>query len=77
MGYSNQEMTPHGFRSMASTLLNEMGKWNPDAIERQLSHKDKNVIRRAYNHAQYLDERRVMLQDWANYLDTLRQDKVK
>jgi integrase len=77
MGYSNQEMTPHGFRSMASTLLNEMGKWNPDAIERQLSHKDKNVVRRAYNHAQYLDERRVMLQDWANYLDTLRQDKVK
>ena len=77
MGYSNQEMTPHGFRSMASTLLNEMGKWNPDAIERQLSHKDSNVIRRAYNHAHYLTERRAMLQDWADYLDQLREGKIK
>lgn len=73
MGYSNEDMTPHGFRHMASTLLNESGKWNPDAIERQLAHKDKNVIRRSYNHAQYLTERREMLQYWADYLDQLKQ----
>ncbi len=73
MGYTNDDITPHGFRAMASSMLNEMGKWNPDAIERQLSHKDKNVIRRSYNHAQHLKERREMLQFWADYLDELKQ----
>ena len=73
MGYTNDGITPHGFRAMASSMLNEMGKWNPDAIERQLSHKDKNVIRRSYNHAQHLEERREMLQFWADYLDELKQ----
>jgi len=73
MGYTNDDITPHGFRAMASSMLNEMGKWNPDAIERQLSHKDKNIIRRSYNHAQHLEERREMLQFWADYLDELKQ----
>lgn len=68
MGYSNQEITPHGFRSMASSQLNEM-HFHPDAIERQLAHKDKNQIRAAYNHADYIDERRFMLQRWADKLD--------
>jgi integrase len=71
MGYDNDTMTPHGFRGMASSLLNERG-WNPDAIERQLAHKDHNQIRAAYNRAEYMDERKRMLQSWANYLDELR-----
>lgn len=57
IGISGDELTPHGFRSMASTLLNEMA-WNPDAIERQLAHVERNTVRRSYNHGTYLDERR-------------------
>lgn len=72
MGYSNQEITPHGFRGMASTLLNEMGVFNPDAIERQLAHQDRDRIRAAYNRAEYLKERREMLQVWADKLDEFR-----
>jgi len=64
-------MKAHSFRATASSLLNEMG-FNPDAIERQLSHKDDNKVRAAYNRAQYLEERRDMLQQWADYLDTLK-----
>lgn len=64
-------MHVHGFRSMASTLLNERG-WNPDVIEAQLAHQDANAVRRAYNRAQYLPERRRMMQEWADYLDELR-----
>lgn len=71
MGYGNEMITPHGFRGMASSLLNQLG-WNPDAIERQLAHKDTNQIRAAYNRAEYLEERREMLQAWADYLDALR-----
>ena len=71
MGYSGDEMTAHGFRSMASTRLNEMG-WNRDAIERQLAHVEGNAVRAAYNYAEHLDERRHMLQAWADYLDGLR-----
>lgn len=71
MGYDNQMITPHGFRGMASSLLNQLG-WNPDAIERQLAHKESNQIRAAYNRAEYLEERREMLQAWADYLDSLR-----
>jgi integrase len=72
MGYANDEMTGHGFRSIAATRLNEMG-WNPDAIERQLAHAESNKVREAYTHAaQYLDERKRMMQEWANYLDGLR-----
>lgn len=70
LGYSGDEMTGHGFRSMASTLLNEKG-WNRDAIERQLAHSERDAIRAAYNYAEHLPERRKMMQAWANYLDDL------
>lgn len=76
MGYTKEVMTGHGFRSMASTRLNEQG-WNPDAIERQLAHKEKNAVRAAYNFAEHLPERRKMMQAWADYLDNLAAgDKV-
>ena len=71
IGYSKDIICGHGFRAMASTLLNEQG-WSPDAIERQLAHAEKNKIRAAYNHAQYLDERNKMMQNWADYLDKLK-----
>jgi integrase len=74
MGFTAEEMTGHGFRSMASTLLNEQG-WEADAIERQLSHIDENEVRAAYNYAQYLPVRRKMMQAWADYLDTLRKEQ--
>lgn len=73
MGYSKEQMTVHGFRSMASTLLNEQG-YNRDWIERQLAHGERNSIRAAYNYAEYLPERRQMMQEWADYLDKLRED---
>lgn len=73
LGYDGSEQTVHGFRSMASTLLNEQG-WNRDAIERQLAHVEGGV-RGAYNYAQFLPERRTMMQAWADYLDNLRNDK--
>jgi integrase len=72
MGYSKDTMTIHGFRSMASTLLNEQG-YRPDVIEAQLAHGEKNAIRGAYNRAEYLPERRRMMDEWANYLDSLRE----
>lgn len=71
LGYSGEEMTSHGFRSMGSTLLNEQVV-HPDLIELQLAHVERHTIRAAYNRAQRLAERRVMMQNWANYLDTLR-----
>jgi integrase len=71
MGYTAEQMTPHGFRSMASTLLNENG-FNRDWIERQLAHVEGNNVRAAYNYAEYLPERRRMMQWWADYLDELR-----
>jgi integrase len=71
LGYSRDEMTGHGFRSMASTLLNEQG-WHRDAIERQLAHSERNSVRAAYNYAEHLPERRKMMQAWADYLDKLR-----
>jgi integrase len=72
MGYAQDEMTGHGFRAMASTLLNEMGIWNPDAIERQLAHAGGNSVRRAYTRGEYWDERVRMMQHWSDYLDQLR-----
>jgi len=72
LGYTGDEMTGHGFRSMASTLLNEQG-WNSDAIERQLAHGERNTVRAAYNYAEYLPERKKMMQHWADYLDNLRK----
>lgn len=72
LGYASDEMTGHGFRSMAATRLNEMG-WNADAIERQLAHAETNKVRAAYTHAaQYLEERKRMMQAWSDYLDALR-----
>jgi integrase len=71
LGYDSDVMTAHGFRTTASTLLNEQG-WSPDAIERQLAHAPRDSVRAAYNRAQYLDERRRMMQSWSDYLDTLK-----
>jgi len=71
LGYDSATMTAHGFRTTASTLLNEQG-WSPDAIERQLCHMPKDAVRAAYNRAQYMDERRRMMQSWSDYLDTLK-----
>ncbi|MEF3695551.1 tyrosine-type recombinase/integrase [Desulfolutivibrio sp.] len=71
LGYEKGEMTGHGFRSMASTLLNEMG-WNRDAIERQLAHAERNSVRAAYNFAEHLPERRRMMQAWSDYIDKLK-----
>jgi integrase len=73
LGYGRDQMTVHGFRSMASTLLNEQG-YNRDWIERQLAHTEHNAVRAAYNYAQYLPERRRMMQEWADYLDQLRKN---
>ena len=77
LGFSKTEHTTHGFRTSASTLLNEQG-WHPDLIELQLAHAPKDQVRAAYNRAQRLQERRTMMQSYANYLDTLKagQDKV-
>lgn len=70
MGFTKEEMTVHGFRGMASTLLNELG-YNWDWIEKQLSHGERNHVRAAYNHAQYLPERRRMMQEWSDYLEVI------
>ena len=71
MGYAKGEMCTHGFRSIASTLLNELG-YNRDWIERQLAHGERDEVRAAYNYAEYLPERRQMMQEWADYLCKLR-----
>ena len=72
LGYTTNDMTAHGFRSMASTLLNEQGCWNRDAIERQLAHGERDEVRAANNYAEYLPERRRMMQVWSDHLDGLR-----
>lgn len=71
MGYSKNEMTAHGFRSLASTRLNEM-HYNRDWIERQLAHSEKDGVRAAYNYAEYLPQRSMMMQKWADYLEALK-----
>ena len=68
MGYAGR-MTGHGFRALASTILNEQRKYHPDIIERQLAHAERNEVRAAYNRAEYLLERKKMMQEWADYLD--------
>ncbi len=73
MGYEGK-MTGHGFRALASTILNEKG-YPPDVIERQLAHEDDDKVRAAYNRAEYLPERKKMMQDYANILDALEQGK--
>ncbi|MDW7774375.1 MAG: tyrosine-type recombinase/integrase [Desulfobulbaceae bacterium] len=70
MGFTGDEITPHGFRHMASTLLHELG-YSSHLVEKQMAHADKNKIRAVYNHAEYLPERRKMMQAWADYLDQL------
>jgi integrase len=72
MGYASDVMCAHGFRAMASSLLSEQERWSVDAIERQLAHVERNKVRAAYHRAEHLDERRRMMQGWADYLDGLR-----
>ena len=76
LGYAGTEMTAHGFRAMASTLLNESGKWNPDAVERALAHKDTNAVRGTYHRGTHWKERVEMAQWWSDYLDTLKDGAV-
>ncbi|MEC9172640.1 MAG: tyrosine-type recombinase/integrase, partial [SAR324 cluster bacterium] len=75
MGYHSRATT-HGFRSVASTILNESEKWHPDAIERQLAHVESNKVRAAYDRAEHLPERRRMMQWWAEHIDSLKQPAV-
>ena len=76
LGFTKEEVTAHGFRTTASTLLHEKG-WRSEAIERQLAHLDPNTIRATYNHAEHLPERRRMMQAWADRLDALREGGVE
>jgi integrase len=76
MGYTQNQMCTHGFRSIASTLLNELG-YNWDWIERQLAHGERNDVRAAYNYAEYLPERRKMMQEWSDYLSGLKEKERK
>jgi integrase len=73
LGFSGDEQTTHGFRTIADTFLNELG-FPPDVIELQLAHKERNKVRAAYNRAQRLNERRKMMQAWAEHLDQLKAD---
>lgn len=75
LGYAKEEMSSHGFRAMASTVLHEQG-WLSDIIERQLAHTERNSIKAAYNHAQHLPERRKMMKAWADYLDKLKGERT-
>jgi integrase len=75
LGYSKEQVVPHGFRHMASTLLHESRKWRSEVIERQMAHADRNTIRAVYNAAEYLEERVEMMQWWADRLDTLTTAK--
>lgn len=68
MGYANEDLTPHGFRAMFSTVANEHG-WPPDVIERQLAHVERNAVRRAYDRSEHLAQRRELMQWWADWLD--------
>lgn len=73
LGYTKEEMTPHGFRAMARTLLDEVLQIRPDFIEHQLAHAVRDPNGRAYNRTSHLEERRKMMQQWADYLDELKQ----
>ena len=72
MGFTGDEVTSHGLRTTASTLLNESGKWHPDAIERALAHGDSDAVRGIYNRGHYWQERVEMMQWWSDHLDQLR-----
>ena len=73
MGFEKHEMTSHGFRASASSLLNESGLWNEDAIETELAHVDSDQVRRAYHRAQYWDERVKMADWWAEEIKKMQQ----
>jgi integrase len=73
LGFAQHEMTGHGFRAAASSMLNECGQWHADAIERQLAHVDNDNIRRAYHRADYWDERVKMMAYWADRCDAMRR----
>ena len=75
IGFTKEQITPHGFRAMFSTIANEHG-WNRDVIERQLAHVEENTVRGAYNHAEYMPERIKLMQWWADYLDDLAEIQV-
>ncbi|MDK9706383.1 MAG: tyrosine-type recombinase/integrase [Desulforhopalus sp.] len=75
MGYPKEEMTGHGFRAMASTILHEQG-WPDEVIERQLAHAERSKVKAAYNHAQHLPERRRMMQEWADFLVALKKGYI-
>jgi integrase len=72
MGYKGW-VVAHGFRATASTILNESGHFSADAIERQLAHQESNKVRAVYHRAEYLPERRRMMQHWADLLDGVRE----
>lgn len=76
LGYGKDEMTAHGFRAMASTLLNESGQWNPDAIERALAHSTGSSVRGTYHRGSHWEERQRMSQWWSDYLDQLRDNSA-
>jgi integrase len=73
LGFTSDVATAHGFRATASTLLNESGRWNPDAIERQLAHAENDAVRRAYARSEHWDDRVKMMTWWADHLDRLRK----
>jgi integrase len=76
LGYvGNKKIVPHGMRATASTILNEVGQFKPDVIERQLAHVEKNKVRAAYHHAEYLSERKEMMQWWGHYLQQAKEGK--
>ena len=72
LGYANEDMTAHGFRAMARTMIAERLGIAPEVIEAQLAHAVPDALGRAYNRTQFLDQRRQMMQAWADYLDRLR-----
>ena len=73
LGFSNEEMTAHGFRATARTMLVERLNVDESVVEAQLAHKVKDALGRAYNRTSFVDQRRAMLQEWADYLDSLRK----
>ena len=77
LGYAKDEVTAHGFRASASSLLNETGRWHPDAIERQLGHIEGNDVGAAYARGEHWDERVSMMQWWADNLDGLRRANLQ
>ena len=74
MGYDGSTMVGHGFRATASTLLHELG-WQPEIIELQLAHKQRNQVAAAYNRSARIEDRKVMMQEWANYLDRISKSE--